>query len=116
MSEKDDDKARVDPFSSMMSFYDAWTKAWANTMTEAVANERFVETMAEQMEAGLEVMSVVRRQVNEAMEQYLQQMNLPTRQEVVRLGERLTRIEMTVDDVNAKLDEILDHLKAIQEA
>jgi polyhydroxyalkanoate synthesis regulator phasin len=46
------------------------------------------------------------------MEQYLQQMSLPTRKEVVSLAERLTKIEMRLDDLDAKLDEVLDHLKA----
>ena len=46
------------------------------------------------------------------MEQYLQQMNLPTRTEVISMAERLTKIEMAMDDLDAKLDEVLDLLKA----
>ena len=38
-------------------------------------------------------------------------MSLPTQSEVVSLAERLTTIEMRLDDVDAKLDEILDQLK-----
>ena len=45
------------------------------------------------------------------MEQYLQQMNLPTRKEVITMSERLTKLEMAMDDLDAKLDEILDILK-----
>jgi polyhydroxyalkanoate synthesis regulator phasin len=45
------------------------------------------------------------------MEQYLQQMSLPTQSEVVSLAERLTTIEMRLDDMDEKLDEILDQLK-----
>lgn len=105
------ENTQADPLSGMMQFYDQWTKTWANSMGETVANPRFAETMAEQTEGSLEFWALVRRQVGEAMEQYLQQMGLPTQGEVVSLAERLTTIEMRLDDVDAKLDEVLDHLK-----
>lgn len=115
MSEKNpDNNPQVDPFAGMMEFYDNWTKSWAGTMSEMVANERFAETMAKQMEGSLEFWSVIKRQVGEAMEQYLQQMNLPTQRDVVGVAERLTGIEMRVDDIEAKVDEVLDRLKEMQ--
>lgn len=103
---------KSDPFANMLEFYDNWTKAWANAMSETVASPRFAETMSEQMEGSLDFWAVVRQQVGQAMEQYLQQMSLPTQSEVVGLGERLTAMEMRLDDMEAKLDEILDRLKA----
>jgi hypothetical protein len=39
-------------------------------------------------------------------------MNLPTRKEVISMAERLTKIEMAMDDLDAKLDEVLDRLPA----
>jgi len=44
----------------------------------------------------------------------LQQMSLPSRKEVLNLAERLTHIEMRLDDMDAKLDEVLDHLQALR--
>ena len=101
-----------DPFEPMIQFYDNWTKSWASAMSEMVASKSFAESMSQQMEGGLETLSLVRRQVSELMEQYLQQIILPTRKEVISLAERLTKIEMAMDDLDAKLDEVLDHLKA----
>ena len=72
-------------------------------------------TMAQQTEGSLEFWALVRRQVGEAMEQYLQQMSLPTQSEVVSLAERLTTIEMRLDDMDAKLDEVLDHVKGMKD-
>ena len=114
MSEEKSEKSQADPMASMMQFYEQWTKTWANSMSETVASPRFAETMAKQTEGSLEFWSLVRRQVGEAMEQYLQQMGLPTQGEVVSLAERLTTIEMRLDDVDAKLDEVLDQLKSTQ--
>ena len=116
MSEETPEAGQPDPIANMIQFYDNWTKAWANSMSETVASPRFAETMSEQMEGSLEYWSLVRRQFGEAMEQYLQQMSLPTQREVVSLAERLTTIEMRLDDVDAKLDEVLDQLKEMQDA
>lgn len=101
----------VDPFAGMIQFYDTWSKTWASAMTEAVSNKSFAETMGQGMESSMEALSLVRKQVNELMEGYLQQMSMPTRSEVISLAERLTTIEMAVDDLDAKLDEVLDLLK-----
>jgi uncharacterized damage-inducible protein DinB len=115
MSQENPENKQTDPMSSMMQFYEQWTQAWAKSMSETVANPRFAETMAQQTEGSLEFWAVVRRQVGEAMEQYLQQMSLPTQSEVVSLAERLTTIEMRLDDMDAKLDEVLDQLSRTQE-
>ena len=112
MSEEEGKKKEIDPFNDMIEFYDGWTKAWASTMSDTVASERFAQSAAEQMESSLEFMGFIRKLVGDAMDQYLQQMNLPARKEVVDLAERLTHIEMTIDDLDAKIDEILDLMKA----
>jgi hypothetical protein len=115
MSQENPESKQTDPMSGMMQFYEQWTQAWANTMNETVSNPRFAETMAQQTEGSLEFWALVRRQVGEAMEQYLQQMSLPTQSEVVSLAERLTTIEMRMDDIDAKLDEVLDRLTGTQD-
>jgi hypothetical protein len=114
MSEEKSKKEQADPMASMVQFYEQWTQAWAKSLSETVANPRFAETMAEQTEGSLEFWALVRRQVGETMEQYLQQMSLPTQSEVVSLAERLTTIEMRLDDMDEKLDEILDQLNKTQ--
>jgi polyhydroxyalkanoate synthesis regulator phasin len=96
----------------LFQFYDAFAKSWANVMTETVASRGFAESMGKQVESSLDAVSLLRRQMGELMEQYLQQMSLPTRKEVVGVAERLTRLEMAVDDLDAKLDEVLELLKA----
>jgi hypothetical protein len=72
--------------------------------------------MAQQLEGNLEAMGLLRRQVSEIMEQYLQQMSLPTRKEILSLAERLTQIEMRLDDVDARTEEILELLQEIRGA
>lgn len=115
MSEENaNENAQPDPVAGMLEFYDNWSKSWASTMSDMVASESVAETMAQQLEGSLEYWSLVKRQVGEVMEKYLQQMNLPTQRDIVSVADRLTSIEMRVDDIEAKVDEVLDMLKEMQ--
>jgi hypothetical protein len=107
-------EAEFDPADMMIQFYDNWTKTWANAMSEATTSKSFAESMGQQMESSLDTLALIRRQVNEFMEQYLQQMSLPTRKEVIGLAERLTKIEMDLDDLDNKMEEALDLLQEIR--
>jgi polyhydroxyalkanoate synthesis regulator phasin len=111
MSEKDE-KQEDDPFSQMVQFYDDWTKTWSGAASEMVSNKNFADSMAQQLESSLSATQLMRRQMGELMEQSLQQMSLPTRKDMVSLAGRVTNIEMRLDDMEAKLDEVLDLLKA----
>ena len=43
--------------------------------------------------------------LKKAMTQALQQANMPSRTDIISLAERLTQVEMRLDDLDAKLDE-----------
>ena len=43
--------------------------------------------------------------MEDSMAQTLAQLNFPTRDDVTRIAERLTNIEMRLDDLDTKLDE-----------
>ncbi len=109
------EEAEFDPSQMMIQFYDNWTKTWASAMSEAATSKSFAESMGQQMESSLDTLALIRRQVNEFMELYLQQMSLPTRKEVLSLAERLTKIEMDLDDLDNKMDDALDLLKEIKQ-
>jgi hypothetical protein len=54
---------------------------------------------------------MMRRQMSELMEQSLQQMSLPTRKDILSIAQRLTNLEIRLDDMEAKLDEVGDLLR-----
>jgi polyhydroxyalkanoate synthesis regulator phasin len=110
MGEKDE-KPQGDPFSQMVQFYDDWTKTWSGAASEMVSSKSFADSIAQQLESTLSTAQLMRRQMSQIMEQSLQQMSLPTRQQVVGLAERMTNLEMHLDDMEAKLDEVLDLLR-----
>ena len=116
MSNPKSEKPEADPFAPFKQTQKAWLDAWAKTMGEAVAGEEFAKAMGQYLATYLETSAPMRRQIEESMEKYLQQMNMPTRNEVVSLAERLTNIEMRLDDLDAKMDQILDQLDQVKAA
>jgi len=104
-------ETKPDPWAQMLQMYDEWAKAWAAPMSQMVSSKPVADAMAQQMETGLAAAGFMRRQMSELMEQSLQQMNLPSRKEVLSMAERLTGLEMRLDDIEAKLDQVLDLLK-----
>jgi hypothetical protein len=105
-------RSQSDAFSQMVQFYDDWTKTWANAASEMVSSKPFADAVAEQLESTLSVTQLMRHQMSEIMEQSLQQMSLPTRKQIVEMADRMTHLEMRLDDMEAKLDELLDLLRA----
>jgi hypothetical protein len=100
-----------DPFAQMIQFYDTYAKSWSEAMSGAVASKSVAEAMGQQMEGSLDALTLWRKQMGTIFEQYLQQMSLPTKSQVVSLAERLTNVEMAIQDLDEKLDELLDRVK-----
>ena len=109
--EKNDQKSAIDPFSQMFEYYDMMSKSWSKVMSDSFASKNVAETMGEQIEGNLEAFSLMRRQFTDIFEQYMQQMNFPTRKELVALSQKLTKIEMDLDDLHDKIDDLLDLMK-----
>jgi len=114
MSEDDkkQEETPIAPFAQMFKFYDNFQKSWSSVMSETVSSQSFAESMGAQLESSLDSMTLFQRQFGDIMEQYLQQMSLPTRKEVLSIAKRLTQLEMAMDDLNAKMDELLDVVKS----
>ena len=106
------EQAEGDPFSQMLQFYDDWTKTWSGAASEMASNKNFADSIAQQLESSLSTTQLMRRQMSELMEQSMQQMSMPTRKEILSIAERMTSIEMRLDDMEAKVDQVLDLLKA----
>ena len=116
MSDQNKDQPDFDPLAMWKEWQTASLNAWAKSMSETVASEDFAQSMGQSLNDYLETTMPVRQQVEKAIEQYLQQMNMPSRQEVVSIAERLTQLELRVDDMDAKMDDMLDLLKGIKQS
>ena len=98
--------AQFDPMGSWRQMRDSYLDVWAKTMVETVNTEAYAKATGSMLDAYLAVSSPFRDAVEKAMLQALQQLSMPSRVDFIGLAERLTNVEMRLDDMDAKLDRI----------
>lgn len=110
------DSKTADPFEPFRTMRDAYLDAMAKTMVEAVNTETYAQTTGAMLEASLTAAAPLREAMEKSMLQALQQLSLPSRQEIAALAERFTNVELRLDDVDAKLDSIVKMLRSERSA
>jgi len=104
MSQKPDEQA-FDPFGTWKNMRDSGMDAWSKMMIQMVNTEAYAQASSMMMDTWLTNSAPFRKVIESTMTQVLTQLNLPMRSDITGLGERLTHIEMRLDDLEAKLDE-----------
>jgi hypothetical protein len=104
MPEKSEESKVRDPFQAWRAWRDAGMEAWSKVMLEVVRNEEFARTSGTLLNTWLTASAPAREVLQSLMAAALEQCQMPPRAEVIRLAERLTKIEMRLDDLDAKLD------------
>jgi hypothetical protein len=108
MSEHQEGSSKpFDPFESFRGVRDAYLDAMSKAMIDAVNTDGYAQATGAMLDAYLTASAPFRDALNKTMIQALQQLSLPSRQEIVALAERFTNLEMRLDDMDAKLDRIL---------
>jgi hypothetical protein len=79
--------------------------AWSKAMIQAVNSEAYARATAVMLDAWLANSVPFRKALEGAMAQALAAANMPTRTDVINLAERLTHIELRLDDLEARLEE-----------
>lgn len=111
MSKQPEPTDPFDPFAVWRSARDTYVEAWSKAMIDLVSTEAFSEAMGRSLDTYLTMSAPVRKLMETTMTQVLTQLSMPSRAEVVGLAERLTNIEMRLDDLDAKLDTLRDSRK-----
>lgn len=104
MSQKPDEQV-FDPFGAFKNMRDSGMDAWSKMMIQMVNTEAYAQASSAMMDTWLTNSAPFRKVIESTMTQVLTQLNLPMRSDVTGLSERLTHIEMRLDDMEAKLDE-----------
>lgn len=102
MSEAKAEKV-VDPLEPWREMRDAYMNAWSKTMIEAVNSEVYAESTGTMLNTYLTATAPFKEAVEKAMTETLQQLSMPTRQDITSIAERLTNLEMRLDDMDASL-------------
>lgn len=94
--------ASPDPFELWRQVYEANERAWNSALERAMATPAFAESQGKMLETMLQAQKTVR----DHMRTYLETINVPTREDIARLGELVVSLEEKVDQVLDRLDEI----------
>jgi polyhydroxyalkanoate synthesis regulator phasin len=84
---------------------DTGMDAWSKMMIQLVNNEAYAQASGTMLDTWLTTSAPFRKALETTMTQVLTQLNMPTRTDITSLAERLTHIEMRLDDLEAKLDD-----------
>jgi hypothetical protein len=117
MQEQVNDQAKqFDPFEPFRGMRDAYLESISKTMIETVNSEGYAQATGAMLDYFLTASAPFREATEKAMAQTLQQLSLPSRQDVAALAERFTQVELRLDDLDAKVDRILQVLAAAKPA
>jgi polyhydroxyalkanoic acid synthase PhaR subunit len=83
------EKTTTDPLAMWRDWVARSEQQWNAFLNQAMATDEFSQVMGRYMDFYLNL----QKGLNEAMSRYLQLVNVPSRQDVLALGERLSAIE-----------------------
>ncbi len=86
---------------------DASLETWSKLMIDLVNSEAYSQVTSQWLDTYLTVSQPFQRVLETTMTQVLTRLNMPIRTEMTSLAQRLTNVEMRLDDLDAKLDVIL---------
>ena len=107
MSQSDNAFDIFDPTGMLKTMRDQNMETWAKMMTQYVNSDAYAESTAKMLDAWLSQSGPFRKMVEKTMGQALANLSMPSKDDVTHLAERLTNIEMRLDDLDAKLDDAL---------
>jgi hypothetical protein len=112
MSQNNDTFNPFDPTGMLKGLRDANLDAWSKMMIDVVNTDAYAKATGTLLDAWLSNSAPFRKALEYALTQALTSLNLPTRADITGLAERLTNIELRLDDLDAKLDGALRAPKA----
>ncbi len=107
MSDNNDAFNPFDPAGMLKDVRDMSMDSWSKMMVQLVNTDAYAEASGAMLDAWLSSSGPFRKVMEATVTKSLTNLNLPSRDEVTRLAERLTNIEMRLDDLDAKLGEFI---------
>ena len=101
-----------DPFELWRQVYAANEKAWNEALERTMGSPAFAEAQGKLLDTWLNAQKVLRDQ----MRSYLEAANVPTREDISRLGELIVGLEEKVDQVLDRLQDLEDRSRQRPEA
>jgi hypothetical protein len=107
MSENNKDFDLFDPTGLLKTMRNDHLEVWSKTMVQFVNSDAYAFATGKMLDIWLSNSAPFRKMIENALAQTLANLNIPSREEVARLAQQLTNIELRLDDLDIKLDESL---------
>ena len=98
----DPQDTNLDPFRMWREWYEKNEREWNEQLTRIMSDEKFAEGAGRLFQEGLQV----QRMFTESMGQYLANLNMPTRSDVLSLGDRIGALEDALAGVQVELRQL----------
>ena len=92
---------KLEPMQIWRDWFVKSEKAWSQSLTEMMGDERFSKGMGRYMQEAMHT----HRMFTEGMSQYLATLNMPSRADIIDLSDRLAQIEDTLAAIQVDLRE-----------
>jgi hypothetical protein len=106
MAESKEAKGGFDVFKALREGRDAGMDKWAKVALRLTSSRPYQRITSAIARPALLATALMRTATETAMSTFLAQVNMPSREEVLSLSKRLTRIEMVLDDLGAGMDQL----------
>ena len=106
LSQTNDGYNPFDPTGMMKTMRDASMDSWSKMMIQLVNTEAYAKATGAFLDSWLTASAPFRKEMESIMTQVLTNCRLPTLANFISLADRLTNIEMRLDDLDAKFEEI----------
>lgn len=98
----------ADAFEAFRKIRETYLEGMSKVMIDAVNSEEYARTTGALLNNYLALSAPFREALDRSMMMALEQFSLPSRQQVTTLAERFTNLEMRLDDIDAKLDRMVE--------
>src|SRR5437762_10527373 len=102
MGKTDESTRTGEAWDLWREMYEANERTWTSALEQAMNRDEFGKSSGKMLEAMLAAQKAVR----ENMRAYLESVNVPTREDIARLGELVLGIEEKIDQLADRLDGI----------
>ena len=102
--------APLDPFAIWRQSYEQAEQAWTRTLQQTTGTDAFAESLGRSLDSYLGFQKMLR----DNMQLYLESLNVPTRNDIARLGELIVNLENKIDDLDDRVDTLLTEVAALR--
>jgi hypothetical protein len=106
MSDKPEAFNPFDPTGMFKNLRDANMDAWSKMMIDLVNTESYAKATGAMLDAWLTTSAPFHKAIEKIMTQVLENLQMPSRGDLFRLAERMTNIEIRLDDLEAAIAEL----------